>query len=135
MRVAARAAAIAAGITAVAALAACSSSGGSTGPGGGTGGTSQTITASSTTAGGNYGSGGNYFFSPNPDTAALNVAVTFNIGSVPHDIHFMSGPNGAVLPDSIRFGANQSLQRTFTTAGTYIIHCTYHNFSGTVVIQ
>ena len=67
--------------------------------------------------------------------AQWNVAVTFNVGSVPHDIHFTAGPSGAVLPDSIPFGANQSVQRTFTTAGIYTIHCTYHNFSGTVVIH
>jgi plastocyanin len=127
-----RIAAMTVALTVGAALAACSSS--TTGPSsGGTGGTSQTITLSSTMSGGSYG---NFFFSPNPDTVTLNSPVTFAFGSVPHDMHVISGPNGAVLPDSIVYPtSNTNIERTFTTAGTYTIECTFHHFTGIVVVH
>jgi len=124
------------GIMVAAAVAAC----GSTGPGGGGttaggGATSQTITLSSVTTGGAYGTGGNYFFSPNPDTASVASPVTFTIGSVVHDVWFDTGPNGAILPDSIPAQANTSNQVTFPTAGTYTFHCNIHHFTGTLVAK
>src|ERR1700728_2979280 len=57
-------------IAAVCAVSACSTSTTSPGGGGAAGGNSNTITGSTTTTGGVYGSGGNYFWSPNPDTVA-----------------------------------------------------------------
>ena len=91
-----------------------------------------TIVLSSVTSGGAYGSGGNYFFSPNPDTVAVGAPVTFQFGSVVHNVHFDTGP---VLLDSIPATSNVSVARTFPTAGTYTFHCTIHNFSGTAVVQ
>lgn len=116
------------GVLVAGALMACSSSS-STGP---TGGNSTTIVASSsTTGGGAYGAGGNYFFSPNPDTVSAG-AVTFQIGSVEHNVHFDTGP---VAIDSIPAASNTSVSRTFSTSGTYTFHCTIHNFSGTLVVN
>lgn len=116
--------------------AACSSSTAPTSSGGGTGGgsgaTSNTITASSTTTGGAYGSGGNYFFSPNPDTATAGTPVTYVFGSVTHNVHFISGPTA---PDSIPSTANASVMRTFATPGTYTYKCFIHNITGVVVVH
>jgi plastocyanin len=119
---------------ALATLAACSSS--STAPNGGGGGggggaSSNTITASSQTTGGAYGSGGNYFFSPTPDTVKAGAQVTYAFGSVTHNVHFDTSP----APDSIPASSNTSVNRTFATAGTYNYHCTIHNISGVVVVQ
>lgn len=119
------------GFIVAAAAAGCSSSTGPSGNGG-SGGHSDTITASATTVGGNYGSGGNFFFSPNPDSTTVGSTVTFNVGSVAHNIHFISGPT---TPDSVEFGSNTSSPRTFATAGTYTFKCTVHNFSGTLVVH
>jgi plastocyanin len=123
----------------VAGVAACSSSTAPSpngGTGGGTSGTSSnTITASSTTTGGGAygsGSGGNYFFSPTPDTVAAGTSVTYMFGSVAHNVHF-SAVAGA--PDSIQTSSNTSVSRTFPTAGTYNYMCTIHHFSGIVVVH
>ena len=116
------------GTMAASALLACSSS---TSPGT-SGGRSMTIIASSSTMGGAYGSGGNFFFSPNPDTVTAAAPVTFQFGSVVHNVHFDTGPS---LPDSIPATSNTSVARTFTAAGTYTFHCSIHNFSGTVIAQ
>jgi plastocyanin len=120
---------------AVAVLAACSSStapnGG--GGGGGGGGSSNTITASSQTSGGGaYGGGGNYYFSPTPDTVSAGTQVTYQFGSVTHNVHFDAVANA---PDSIPASMNTSVNRTFTTAGTYNYHCSIHNIAGVVVVK
>ena len=103
-----------------------------TGTGGGPGGHSTTIVASSATRGGAYGSGGNFFYSPTPDTVSAGAAVTYQFGSVVHNVHFDIVSNA---PDSIPATSNASVVRTFTTAGTYNFHCTIHGFSGTLVAQ
>jgi plastocyanin len=122
-------------IAAVCAVTACSSSS-STSPGGtGTGGASTTITGSTTTTGGVYGSGGNYFWSPNPDSVTSGTVVTFSVGSVPHSVHFTSVPAGAATPDSVPLMSDGTAQRTLTTPGTYTIECFNHHFTGTIVVQ
>lgn len=122
-------------IAAVCAVTACSSTS-STSPGGGSGGgNSTTITGSTTTSGGAYGSGGNYFWSPNPDTVSTGAAVTFSIGSVPHSVHFTSVPAGATTPDSIALMSDGTAQRTLTTPGVYTIECFNHHFTGTIVVK
>jgi plastocyanin len=115
------------GALATGAALACGSD--STAPGGGR---SMTIVVSSVTAGGAYGSGGNFFFNPDPDTVIALAPVTFQIGSVVHNVHFDTGPN---VPDSIPATSNANVLRTFPNAGTYTFHCTIHNFSGTVVAR
>jgi len=113
----------------VAAIAACSSTD-TTSPS--TGGHSNTITASSTTTGGAYGSGGNYFFSPTPDTVAAGTSVTWMFGSVTHNVHFDAAPMATA---SIPASTNTSVARTLSAPGTYTYHCTIHGISGTVVAQ
>jgi plastocyanin len=122
-------------IAAVCALAACSSSTSPSGSSGGVGGNSNTITGSTTTTGGAYGSGGNYFWSPNPDTVAAGSVVTFSMSSVPHSVHFIAVPTGAVTPDSIPLMGNGTATRTLTTPGTYTIECFQHMFMGTIVVK
>ncbi len=122
-------------IAAVCAVTACSSAS-STSPGGGSGGgNSTTITGSTTTTGGAYGSGGNYFWTPNPDTVTAGSVVTFSMGGVPHSVHFTSVPSGATTPDSVALMSNGSATRTLTTPGTYTIECFNHFFSATVVVK
>lgn len=122
---------------AVAAVAAagCSSSSGGTGPVGG--GHSLTIVASSTTSGGSYGHGGNYYFSPTPDSVATGSTVTFQFpASVTHNVTFTAVANvPADIPNSGGAGAMVNVNRTFTTAGTFDYHCTIHNIGGTVVVH
>jgi plastocyanin len=122
-------------IAAVCAVTACSSTS-STSPGGGSGGgTSTTITGSTTTTGGVYGSGGNYFWSPNPDTVTSGSVVTFSMGSVPHSVHFIAVPSGATTPDSVALMSDGTATRTLTTPGTYTIECFNHMFMGTIVVK
>ncbi len=117
---------------ATSALLACgsSSSSGATGP---SAGSSTTIMASSVTTGGAYGSGGNYFFSPNPDSVAVGTTVTFQFGSVVHNVMFDGAVPGA--PANIPNSSNASVTRTFSTAGTFPFHCSNHNFSGTLIVH
>lgn len=119
-------------LAAAAVFAAACSSSTSPGSGGSTGGHSTTITASQTTTGGAYGSGGNYFFSPTPDTVAAGTNVTYSFGSVRHNVHFDAV---AGAPDSIPSTMEAQVQRMFSTAGTYTYHCLIHGISGTVVVQ
>ena len=117
-----------AGIVAAACSSSTSPTSGSTG-----GGHSATIVASSTTTGGAYGSGGNYFFNPSPDTVAAGSTVTWMFGTVTHTVHFAAGQAGA--PDSIPATNSASVGRMFTTPGTYVYHCTIHNFNATLVVK
>jgi plastocyanin len=123
--------------TAIVLAYACSSSGsgssGATGPAQSpSGGHSATIVASATTVGGIYGSGGNYFFSPTPDTVAVGTSVTFSFGSVTHNVVFAAMANA---PADIPASTSTTVARTFTTAGTYNYTCTIHGFSGVMVVQ
>ena len=104
------------------------SGGGSTSP---SAGRSTTITASSMTTGGAYGSGGNYFFSPSPDTVVAGTMVTFQFGSVTHNVVFASANAPANIPAS----TNTSVNRTFSTPGAYSYQCTIHGFGGVLVVQ
>jgi plastocyanin len=124
----------------IVALAACGSSGGSTGTygngttgviggyGGGDGGNqnppANTVNASPSLA-----------FSPSTLTINAGDVVTFAFGSVAHNVTF-DNPNAATPTDIGGFNSNASIQRTFSTAGTYTYHCTIHPFMmGTVVVR
>jgi plastocyanin len=125
----------------IVALAACGSSGGSTGTygngtsgsggyGGNGGGDNQnpppanTVNASPSLA-----------FAPSTLTVNAGDVVTFAFGSVAHNVAFDS-PNAATPTDIGGFNTNTSIQRTFSTAGTYNYHCTIHPFmTGSVVVR
>jgi plastocyanin len=123
-------------------LAACGGSGGSTG----------TYGTSSSGGIGGYGGGGDggnqtpppantvnasasLAFSPSTLTVTAGDVVTFAFGSVAHNVAF-DNPNAATPTDIGGLNTNTSIQRTFTTAGTYNYHCTIHPFmTGAVVVR
>jgi len=102
--------------------------------------------------GGGYGGGGGGPTSPPPDgrtiaaTPALTFGpssltvdagdvVTFAFGSVAHNV-FFDGQQAGAPADIDGANANRSVQRTFTTAGTYQYTCHIHpSMQGTVVVR
>jgi len=107
-----------------------SSNGGSGGGGGYGGGDNQnpppanTVNASASLA-----------FSPSTLTINAGEVITFAFGSVAHNVAF-DNPNAATPADIGGLNTNTSIQRTFTTAGTYNYHCTIHPFmTGAVVVR
>jgi plastocyanin len=110
------------------ALAAC---GGGTGPYGGGSPNPGNPPANATTVAATTG----LAFSPNPLTVNSGQTVTFAFGSVAHNV-FFDTPGAATPADIPGNNANVSIERTFTTAGTYQFHCTIHpGMNGSVVVR
>jgi plastocyanin len=73
-------------------------------------------------------------FGPASLTVGVGDAVTFDFQSVPHNV-FFDALTGAPA-DITGSNANVSVQRTFTTAGTYHYSCHIHpSMQGTVVVR
>ena len=110
------------------ALAAC---GGGTGPYGGTSSNPGNPPGNATTVAATAG----LAFSPNPLTVNSGETVTFAFGGVAHNV-FFDTPGAATPADIPGNNANVSVERTFTTAGTYQFHCTIHpGMAGSVVVR
>jgi len=74
-------------------------------------------------------------FNPTPLTVTAGTAVTFNFGTLGHNV-FFDTQNAGTPADIPGINANSQVQRTFTTAGTYRYHCTIHpGMAGSVVVQ
>ena len=100
----------------IAVLAACSDSTGSSG------GRGNTITVS------------NNSFSPNPDTAAASVVVTFtwSNASNSHNVTWLTGPTTPANSSTMTSGNHV----VTLSPGTYTYHCTLHSgMNGTIVVE
>lgn len=73
-------------------------------------------------------------FTPATTTVAVGATVTFDFGSVAHNVFFDA--HSGTPPDISGNNANTSVARTFTTAGTYSYTCHIHpSMHGTVIVQ
>ena len=72
-------------------------------------------------------------FSPGTLTINSGDVVTFAFGSVAHNVAF-DNPNAATPTDIGGLNTNTSIQRTFSTAGTYTYHCNIHPFMTAAVV-
>jgi plastocyanin len=72
-------------------------------------------------------------FNPSPVTIAQGGTITFDFGSVAHNVYFDAVAGApADIPGS---NAGASVSRTFMSAGTYIYNCHIHpGMSGTIVV-
>jgi plastocyanin len=72
-------------------------------------------------------------FVPSALTVASGTVVTFQFDGVQHNVTFTAATGApADVPNSM----NTSVQRTFSTTGTFAYHCTIHpQMTGTVTVQ
>jgi plastocyanin len=74
-------------------------------------------------------------FTPNSLTVKRGDKVTFAFGSVPHNVTF-DNRDVRTPADIPGVNASASVERVFSSAGTYHYHCTLHpGMSGTVVVK
>jgi hypothetical protein len=113
------------------ALAACGGGTGTYGGGGGGGGGGSSNPPPPLTVAATAG----LAFTPNPLTINSGEVVTFAFGPVAHNVTFDSR-NAATPADIPGNNANVSVDRAFTTAGTYQFHCTIHpGMAGSIVVR
>jgi plastocyanin len=73
-------------------------------------------------------------FSPQQVDITAGGTVTWNFGTLGHNVTFTAGSAGT--PANIPETANANVSRTFATAGTFPYNCTIHiGMSGTVVVH
>lgn len=74
-------------------------------------------------------------FTPGRINLTAGGTVTFDFGSLAHQVFFNSAVAGAPadIPEAT---SNKTVARTFTTAGTFVYNCRIHpGMSGTVVVE
>jgi plastocyanin len=74
-------------------------------------------------------------FTPNSLSVNAGETVTFSFGAVAHNVTFDT-PDAATPADIPGNNSNVSVNRAFTTAGTYRYHCTIHpGMAGSIVVR
>ncbi len=74
-------------------------------------------------------------FTPNSLSINSGESVTFSFGAVAHNVTFDT-PDAATPADIPGNNSNVSIQRAFSTAGTYRYHCTIHpGMAGSIVVH
>lgn len=74
-------------------------------------------------------------FTPNSLTVNSGETVTFAFGAVAHNVTFDT-PDATTPADIPGNNSNVSVDRAFTTAGTYRYHCTIHpGMAGSIVVR
>jgi hypothetical protein len=74
-------------------------------------------------------------FTPNSLSINAGENVTFAFSSVAHNVTFDT-PDAATPADIPGNNSNVSIQRAFSTAGTYRYHCTIHpGMAGSIVVR
>jgi plastocyanin len=74
-------------------------------------------------------------FTPSSLTVNAGETVTFAFGAVAHNVTFDT-PVAATPADIPGNNSNVSVDRAFTTAGTYRYHCTIHpGMAGSIVVR
>jgi plastocyanin len=72
-------------------------------------------------------------FLPSTLTVASGTTVTWTFEGVTHNVTFTAATG---VPADIPNSANTSVQRTFSTAGTFAFHCSIHpQMTGTITVQ
>jgi plastocyanin len=92
------------------------------------------VTSPTPPAGNNVAATPSLTFTPGTITINAGEAVTFDFGSVPHNVFFDA--KSGVPGDIQGTNAGVSIARTFATAGSYTYTCHIHpQMHGTVVVQ
>ncbi len=117
---------------AILSAAACSG-GGSTSPANNTGGNNNGTTGGTTQVPANTViATSTDVFNPSALTVTKGTTVTFTFESVVHNVVFTAVTG---RPADIGNTSNQSVTRTFSTAGTFPYTCTIHGMQGSITVQ
>ncbi len=120
----------------VIAMAACGSSSSTDNTGGGGG---SPLPAAAVTIAVEYDAANSGKYVPTPTTAKVGDVVQWNFNDDQNGPHTVTSDDGSTFDSqakSVAGNKGDKFQFTFTKAGTYAYHCTFHaNMHGTVTVQ